>query len=259
MQGIEASMVHRQELDAYLQQHLDPSGLADYCPNGLQVEGKSRIGHLVTGVTASQRFLLDAIEAGADAVLVHHGYFWKGEPAPITGMKAERIRLLLGNEINLFAWHLPLDVHPVWGNNAQLAERLGIIPDAPVAAGGVPGLLWSGALPNPMPLDAFAGHLAEHLGQHPVRVEAGDRPIQRVAWCSGGGQRFIADAAALSVDAYFSGEISEPTAHEARELGLHYLAAGHHATERGGVKALGEHLAAHFGITHQFIDDPNPA
>lgn len=252
-------MVHRQELDAYMRQQLDPQGLTDYCPNGLQVEGRARIQHLVTGVTASQRFLNDAIAAGADAVLVHHGYFWKGEPAPIMGMKAERIRLLLGNDINLFAWHLPLDIHPQWGNNAQLAECLDIKPDAPVAAGGVPGLLWSGQLAQPLPLKAFAAVLAERLGRQPVQVAAGDRLIQRVAWCSGGGQRFIADAAALGVDAYFSGEISEPTAHEARELGLHYLAAGHHATERGGVQALGKHLAQHFGITHQFIDDPNPA
>ncbi len=252
-------MVHRRDFQAYLQRQLDPDGLADYCPNGLQVEGRASITHLVTGVTASQRFLTDAIAAGADAVLVHHGYFWKGEPAPITGMKAARIRLLLTHDINLFAWHLPLDVHPQWGNNAQLAAALDMTPETPAMAGGVPGLLWSGTLDRPMRLDEFADRLAERLGQPPVRVEVGDRPIQRLAWCSGGGQRFIADAAALGVDAYLSGEISEPTAHEARELGLHYLAAGHHATERGGVQALGEHLAAHFGISHQFIDDPNPA
>ena len=252
-------MVHRQELNAYLKQCLDPGSMPDYCPNGLQVEGRSPIRRLVTGVTASQRFLQAAIKAEADAVLVHHGFFWKGEPAAITGMKAERIRLLITHDMNLLAWHLPLDVHPQWGNNAQLAACLDIAPEAPVAAGGVQGLLWWGSLPQPLSIDELRGRLADRLGREPLVVEGSDRPVQRIAWCSGGGQRFIAEAAALEVDAYFSGEISEQTTHEARELGLHYLAAGHHATERGGVQALGEHLSEHFGIEHVFIDDPNPA
>ncbi len=252
-------MVHRWQLSDYLDELLCPERVGDFTPNGLQVEGRAEIRRLMTGVTGSARFLAEAIEADADAVLVHHGYFWKGEPAPVTGMKAHRLRLLLRNDINLFAYHLPLDVHPVFGNNAVLADWLGIQVEGAVEAGGVPGLLWHGQLAEPIDADAFADRLATRLGRWVTPVVAGPHPVRRVAWCSGGGQKFMAAAAALGVDAYFSGEISEPTAHEARELGVHYFAAGHHATERGGVKALGEHLAAHFGLAHRFIDDANPA
>ena len=252
-------MLHRRELSDYLDELLLSAQVGDFCPNGLQVEGRTQIRRLVTGVTGSARFLAAATEAGADAVLVHHGYFWKGEPAEVTGMKAHRLRLLLRNDINLFAYHLPLDVHPAYGNNAILAERLDINVDGAVAAGGVPGLLWYGQLAEAVSAEAFADRLATRLGHRVTPVVAGPHPVRHVAWCSGGGQKFMTAAAALGVDAYFSGEISEPTAHEARELGVHYFAAGHHATERGGVQALGAHLASQFGLEHRFIDDDNPA
>ncbi len=252
-------MVHRQALIAYIDERLSAQGISDYCPNGLQVEGRAEIKKLVVGVTASQRFLRAALNAGADAVLVHHGYFWKSESAVVTGMKAERLRLLLNNDVNLLAYHLPLDVHPTLGNNAQLAQLLGIDVAGTVTAGGIPGLLWHGDLAKAQSVAQLAKMLSQSLDHSPVVVEGGSHPVRRVAWCSGGGQRFIVEAARLGVDAYISGEISEPTAHEARELGIHYLAAGHHATERGGVQALGRHLAEHFGLAVEFIDDPNPA
>ena len=252
-------MVHRSTLADYLAELLDVAAIGDYCPNGLQVEGRAEIRRLISGVTASQRFLAAAIEAGADAVLVHHGYFWKGEPAPLTGMKAARVRMLFAHELNLFAYHLPLDVHPQLGNNAWLGRLLGVAAQPPVAAGGTPGLLWHGELPAEETAEALAGRLGDALGRAPLVVGNGPAEIRRIAWCSGGAQGLVTQAAELGVDAYLSGEISEPTAHVAREAGLHYFAAGHHATERGGVQALGAHLAERFGIEHRFIDDDNPA
>ncbi|QGM22168.1 Nif3-like dinuclear metal center hexameric protein [Spiribacter sp. 2438] len=252
-------MVHRSALTDYLHERLSVAKIADYCPNGLQVEGRANIQRLVTGVTASKRFLDAAIDAGADAVLVHHGYFWKGESPCLTGAKAERIRCLLRNDISLLAYHLPLDVHAEWGNNACLARLLDISVTGQVDAGGVEGLLWHGQLAEPLPVDGFVRRVALALDRPPLMVGEGPERVQRVAWCSGGGQGFISAAADLGVDLYLSGEISEPTTHLAREAGMHYLAAGHHATERGGVQALGEHLAEAFGLEHRFIDDPNPA
>ena len=252
-------MLHRSALVDYVNGLLDAPGQADYCPNGLQVEGRAEIHRLVTGVTASRRFLESAIEAKADAVLVHHGFFWKGESAPIVGMKAERIRLLLDHGVNLLAYHLPLDIHPSLGNNACLAQRLELEPEGQVTAAGVAGLLWYGRLRSPLDAEQFSARLEDRLDRTPMHIAGGPAQIERVAWCSGGGQRFVTEAAALGVDAYFSGEISEQTTHEAREQGVHYFAAGHHATERGGVQALGAHLASHFGLEHVFIDDPNPA
>ncbi len=252
-------MVHRRELADYIDALLTPEVFSDYAPNGLQVEGRDSIQRLVTGVTASARFLQAAIAANADAVLVHHGFFWKGEPAAITGMKAQRIRALIQADVNLLAYHLPLDCHPVYGNNAVIGRQLRVQSPATADVGGVPGLLWHGQLPTPLSASALAALLAQTLDREPLWIDSRAGDIERIAWCSGGGQRFLASAEALGVDAYVSGEISEPTTHEARELGVHYFAAGHHATERGGVQALGEHLAEQFGITHTFIDDPNPA
>jgi dinuclear metal center YbgI/SA1388 family protein len=252
-------MVHRRELQDYLADRLGVAGIDDYCPNGLQVEGRSRIERLVTGVTASARLLRAALEAEADAVLVHHGFFWKGEPAVVAGMKAERLRLLLRNDVNLFAYHLPLDVDEQCGNNACLADKLGARSQGAVAVGGIPGLLWHGQLDSALPAAGMVERLRSGLDREPIWVDGGPSTIRRVAWCAGGGQRFVAQAAGLGVDAYVSGEISEPTAHEARELGLHYFAAGHHATERDGVQALAAELVEQFGIEHRFIDDPNPA
>lgn len=246
------------ELTRYLHELLETRRFSDYCPNGLQVEGARAVGRLVTGVTASEAFIDRAIDSGADALLVHHGYFWKGEPAPVTGMKARRIGKLLRNGIHLLAFHLPLDAHPRYGNNVQLAELLGFDVSGSFPAGGVEGLGLYGTV-EPVAASALAEHVAERLGRRPTLVEGGDGPVRRLAWCTGAAQGFIEQAADLGVDAYISGEISEPTAHVARERGLHYIAAGHHATERYGVQALGRHLAERYGLEHVFIDIDNPA
>jgi len=242
----------------YLSALLEPERFSDYSPNGLQVEGERPVQRLVTGVTASEAFIDRALALGADALLVHHGYFWKGEPAPVTGMKARRLRKLLGAGVHLLAYHLPLDAHPKLGNNAQLARVLGFEMEQPFPAGGVPGLGMTGRL-DPVSGEALAARIASRLSRPPVHVDGGPAEIRRVAWCTGAAQGFIGQAAELGVDAYISGEISEPTAHVARESGIHYFAAGHHATERYGAQAVGEVLAAQFGLDHQFIDVDNPA
>lgn len=246
------------EITDYLHALLETHRFSDYCPNGLQVEGDRSVNRLVTGVTASEAFIDRALEAGADAVLVHHGYFWKGEPAPVTGMKARRIGKLLRHGVHLLAFHLPLDAHPVYGNNAQLAERLGFEITGSFPAGGIDGLGLHGTV-EPLQASALAERIADRLGRRPTLVEGGVAPVERVAWCTGAAQGFIEQAADLGADAYVSGEISEPTAHVARERGIHYFAAGHHATERYGVQALGAHLAERFGFEHAFVDVDNPA
>ncbi len=243
----------------YSNRTLELTLFQDYCPNGLQVAGRENVNTLITGVTASEKFLDAAIEAGADAVLVHHGYFWKGESGALIGMKYERIKRLIKHDIALLAYHLPLDCHQEFGNNAQLAKRFDLKVTAQHTAGGVPGLLWQGELVSPQAADDFAHSLSDNLQRPCLAVGRKDHLIRTVAWCSGGGQRFLNDAAALGVDAYISGEISEQTTHEAHEQGLLYIAAGHHATERYGVQAFGEHLASKFDIKHHHIDIDNPA
>ncbi|MBS3785423.1 MAG: Nif3-like dinuclear metal center hexameric protein [Gammaproteobacteria bacterium] len=252
-------MVQLTTLTDYLAEILQPEAVEDYCPNGLQVEGRAVVQRLVTGVTASQRFIDAAIEANADAILVHHGFFWKGEPATITGMKGQRLQRLIRADVSVLAYHLPLDTHRYFGNNACLAEALGVVVEPPISVGGVRDLLWHGRLATPATPDEVAEKLRLHLGRPALHIAAAPAQIEHLAWCSGGAQKFLSAAAALGVQAYISGEISEPTTHEARELGVHYYAAGHHATERGGVQALGAHLAERFQIDHQFIDDDNPA
>ena len=252
-------MVGRTELSAYLDELLQPSAFSDYCPNGLQVEGRDQIGFLISGVTASQPLIEAAREQNADALLVHHGYFWRNEDLAVTGMKARRLRALLTSDINLFAYHLPLDAHGELGNNIQLANILEL---------EVTGLLEvdspetgrTGRLKEPRSAAEFSGWLEERL-DHPV-VWAGpetEDPITTVGWCTGAGQQFIEQAARLGLDAFISGEISEQTVHTARECGVHYFACGHHATERYGVQAVGRHLEEKFGLRHQFVDIPNPA
>ncbi|MEX0606077.1 MAG: Nif3-like dinuclear metal center hexameric protein [Marinobacter sp.] len=232
---------------------LEPDRFQDYCPNGLQVEGKSEIRHIVSGVTASQALIDEAIYVGADMILVHHGYFWKGEDQRIQGMKRARIKALMSHDINLVAYHLPLDDHPEYGNNRQLAKILDIRDAAPLD-----GLVWAGNLAKALSPPAFAAHLQLCLDREPLVVGSGPDTIKRVAWCTGAAQGYITKALEAGVDAFISGEISEPTTHTARECGIHYFAAGHHATERYGVQALGEALAREFGLTHQFIDCDNP-
>ncbi|RFA30300.1 Nif3-like dinuclear metal center hexameric protein [Alkalilimnicola ehrlichii] len=252
-------MVQRSELIAYLNDLLAVEHFSDYCPNGLQIEGCSEVQTLIAGVTASQAFLERALAEGADTVLVHHGYFWKGENPSIVGMKAQRIGALLRANANLLAYHLPLDAHPLYGNNRQLADRLGIAITGEVAAGPRPALVLKGRLAQPVTAEAFAAHIEAVLGRSPMHIEGGPGKIQEVAWCTGAGQDFIDAAAASGVDAYISGEISERTTHSAREQGIHYYAVGHHASERYGVQALGEHLAERFGLKYSFIDVDNPA
>jgi dinuclear metal center YbgI/SA1388 family protein len=236
---------------------LEPARFDDYCPNGIQLEVAPQIQRLVTGVTACQALIDAAVALGAEALLVHHGLFWKGAPLAIRGMQARRVNALVRGGVNLLAYHLPLDAHPELGNNARLGQLLNLQDCAPVAEPG--SLLWQGRPDSPLPLAALAGRVTAALERPPLTIAAGDRPVQRIAWCSGAAQGYLPQAAALGADAYLSGEISEQTVHQARELGVHYRAAGHHATERYGVQALGAALAARFGLEHRHIDIDNPA
>ncbi|MGF1548487.1 MAG: Nif3-like dinuclear metal center hexameric protein [Thiotrichales bacterium] len=240
----------------FLAETLQVSRFKDACPNGLQVEGRARVECLVTGVTACRALLDAAVAARADAVLVHHGYFWRNEPVVVTGMRMRRLKTLLQNDVSLLAYHLPLDVHPELGNNAQFARRLDLEIVGPLNADGVGNF---GRLRNPVDLSRLGAILATNLGRVPLIIPGGDHGIETVAWCTGAAQGYIEQAAALGVDAFISGEISEQTVHVAREAGVHYFAAGHHATERYGVQAVGALLAARFGIEHRFIDIENPA
>jgi len=245
----------RDALVNYLEELLEPARFRDYCPNGLQVEGRAEIRRLVAGVTASQALLAAALDRGADAVLVHHGYFWKGEDGRVTGIRKQRLATLLGHDINLLAYHLPLDSHPELGNNAQLAALLGWRPEGRF---GEQDIGWLGSLSSEESLTALAAQVTRQLGRTPLVIGEPERPIRRVAWCSGGAQGYFEEAIALGVDVYLSGEISEPTVHLARESGVAYIAAGHHATERGGVQALAAHLGERCGLDCEFVDIDNP-
>jgi dinuclear metal center YbgI/SA1388 family protein len=245
----------RDELARHLDGLLDASRVKDYCPNGLQVEGRAEVAFVVSGVTASAALIDAAAAAGADALLVHHGYFWRGEDPRLVGARKRRIELLLAAGMSLFAYHLPLDLHPELGNNAQLAARLGLLV---AGRAGEQDLVSHGSLEAPCTLAAFAARVEAALDRPPLVVGAPERPVARVAWCTGAAQGFFETAVELGVDAYVTGEISEQHVHVARESGVAFVAAGHHATERYGVQAVGEHLAATFGIRHRFIDVPNP-
>ncbi|RXE86729.1 MULTISPECIES: Nif3-like dinuclear metal center hexameric protein [Pseudoalteromonas] len=248
----------RTKLVNQLTELLKPFQINDYCPNGLQVEGTDEIQKIVTGVTASQALIDAAIERGADAILVHHGYFWKGEDQCVTGMKKRRLQALLANDINLIAYHLPLDVHPELGNNAQLGKLLGLEFERPLEPWNKNSVAVKGKLTTPMTAVDFAALVEEKLGRKPLLNVAGDHPISTIAWCTGGGQSFIDLAASQGIDAYLTGEASEQTIHSSNEQQIHFIAAGHHATERYGAKALGEYLAAQYGLDVEFIDIDNP-
>ncbi|OOG26478.1 Nif3-like dinuclear metal center hexameric protein [Thioalkalivibrio denitrificans] len=249
-------MTDIREIARYADELLEVGRFADYCPNGLQVEGGRPVRLLASGVTASRAFIEAAIDQGADALLVHHGYFWKGEDARITGMKRERLRLLLAHDVSLLAYHLPLDAHPELGNNAQLAARLGFSVEGVLREDGI-GLV--GSVAEPVDAESLGARLEAALGRAPLWVEGGPARIRRIGWCTGAAQGFIDQAAGLGLDAYISGEVSEQTVHVAREAGIHYFAAGHHATERDGARALGGRLADVFKLQHAFIDVDNPA
>jgi dinuclear metal center YbgI/SA1388 family protein len=244
-------------LVAYCDGFLDASRFADYTPNGLQVEGDRPIRRLVSGVTACAALIDAALDRDADALLVHHGWFWKNENPCLTGIKGRRARTLLSAGVSLIAYHLPLDAHPEVGNNATLGDWLGFVETEPTAIAN--GLVWVGRLPVPLSPPALADAVSRRLGRQATRVGPDRRSIERIAWCTGGGQGYLEQAAALGVDAFLSGELSEQTTHQAREVGLCYLAAGHHATERYGVQALGSHLAERFKLLHEFVEIDNPA
>ena len=247
--------MQREQLIAYLDDFLEAATFRDYCPNGLQVEGRAEVRTLVTGVTASAALIDAAIAVNADAILVHHGYFWRGEDARLTGMKRARIAKLLAHDINLIAYHLPLDASPRVGNNLTLGAQLGITGFMPF---GEQNLVARGLLENPVSLAAFAARVEERLARAPLVIGDPARTIARIGWCTGGGQGYFEEAVARGVDLFISGEASEQTSHIAAETGVAFIGAGHHATERFGVRALGEHLADHCGLHHRFIDLPNP-
>lgn len=247
--------IARRELENYIGQLLVVERFRDYAPNGLQVEGRERISRIVTGVTASLALVEAAIERDADALLVHHGYFWKNENPCLTGPKKTRIARLLATDLNLFAYHLPLDAHAELGNNAQLGQKLGL---SPTGRFGDQDLGWIGELSEPVPLSAFANRVGRTLQREPLALGDPDKRVRRVAWCSGGAQGFFHEAAGLDIDCFLTGEASEFVTHLAAETGIGFLAAGHHATERYGIAALGAHLAEKFGIAHEHIDLPNP-
>ena len=244
-------------LVAEADRYLGSAKIQDYCPNGLQVQGRPQVMRIVSGVTASQALLDAAVQAGADLVLVHHGYFWKGEDPCVTGMKQRRLKTLLQHDISLLAYHLPLDLHGEVGNNVQLARQLDITVEGPLDPDNsrVVGLV--GSLAEAMSPRDFARRVQEVMGREPLLVE-GSQPIRRIGWCTGGGQGYIDQAIAAGVDLFISGEASEQTFHSAQENDISFIAAGHHATERYGVQALGDYLARRFALEHLFIDCPNP-
>lgn len=252
-------MILIDDLETYVDDLLESARFEDYAPNGVQVEGRPEVRRIVGGVTASLALLEAAAAEGADAVLVHHGWFWRNEDPRIRGMKRRRLQVLMEGGMSLIAYHLPLDAHPELGNNARLAHALGIGSAEAIVRDGRPSLVFRGELPEAVAADALARRIADALGREPLHVAGGSHDVRRIAWCTGAAQDYIDLAARAGVDAYISGEISERTTHVARESGVHYYAAGHHATERGGIQALGAHLADRFDLEFRFIDIPNPA
>ena len=248
-------MTDRQELQTAFDALLQPERFKDYCPNGLQVEGSPKVRKIVSGVTASLALIDAAIAQGADTIFVHHGLFWRGHDGRVTGWMRQRLGRLLEHNINLFAYHLPLDALPQWGNNAQLGMKLGLETTSQF------GEQQLGCLGETEPLSAqaLAQRVESVLGRSVVLVPGRDTPLRRIAWCTGGAQSYFESAIAAGADAFITGEISEPQAHLARETGVAYLAGGHHATERYGAPAVAAHISAQLGLEHCFIDIDNPA
>ena len=234
---------------------LQPARFKDYGPNGLQVEGRNEITTIVSGVTASRALIEAAIAANADAIFVHHGLFWRGQSGTVTGWMKQRLQLLLAHDINLFAYHLPLDAHPEWGNNAQLGVQLGLVAESHFGEQEL-GCLGAAEFANAAQL---AQHVESVLNRPVTLVQNAQTAIKKIAWCTGGAQGYFEAAIAAGADAFITGEISEPQAHYAREMGVAYLACGHHATERYGAPAVAAHVAAQLGLAHVFIDVDNPA
>ena len=255
--------VSTRALCQWLDSTLNAQAFSDYCPNGLQVEGKPTTSHIIAGVTASQALIDEAIARGANALLVHHGWMWKGEDPRVLGTRKKRLASLLAHDINLIAYHLPLDAHPTLGNNAQLARVLGIQPEAAFtedsAARARPGnLIWSGSMPGATTLGAIAIQVQARLGRAPLVIGDSSMPAARIAWCTGAAQSMLAQAIDGGAEVFITGEVSEPTVHLAREAGVGFISAGHHATERYGVQALGQAIVSEFGIRVDFVDIDNP-
>ncbi len=251
-------MVELNSLISWCNDTLQTHAFKDYCPNGLQVEGKPYVSKIITAVTASQAAIDAAIAEQADALLVHHGYFWKGEPEPLTGMKGARIKKLMQHDISLIAYHLPLDAHPTLGNNAALADLLDITITGALDPSETKPIGNVGRIAQAVTVQAFQQHLEQKLQRQVLHLPGKSSAIQKIGFCTGGAQDFLYKAAQQGCDAYISGEVSERTFHEAAELGLHYFACGHHATERGGVQRLGKALAKQFKLIEKFIDFENP-
>ena len=249
--------ISRDSLLKRTDEFLNSARISDYCPNGLQVEGRAQIKKVVSGVTASQELIERAIAEHADLLLVHHGYFWKGEDPRVIGMKQRRLKALLIHDINLVGYHLPLDIHPEVGNNVQLAQRLGITIDAGLEPDNPNSVGLVGHFPQALSTAQLSARISEQLQREPLVIDT-QRPIQRIGWCTGSAQTYIEKALAQGCDAYITGEVSEPTVHFARENNITFFAAGHHATERYGVQALGQWMSQEFDLEHVFIDCDNP-
>lgn len=249
-------MIDRDALHRHLQDLLEADRFKDYGPNGLQVEGKPEIRKIVTGVTASLALINAAIAARADAIIVHHGLFWRGQDGRVTGWMKQRLAQLIRHDVNLLAYHLPLDAHASLGNNAQWGQRLGLVADARF---GDQDLGFVGPVPDGLDLGGLSARVELALGRKPVVIAGDGRVLKRAAWCSGGAQGYFEGAIAAGADVFLTGEISEPQAHYARETGVAFMACGHHASERYGIQAIGQHLATRLGLQHEFIDVDNPA
>lgn len=249
-------MAHRSDIDVYLSAVLQAATFKDYGPNGLQIEGRAGVTRVVSGVTASLALIEAAIAAQADAVLVHHGLFWRGQDGRLTGWLKQRVQRLMAHDISLFAYHLPLDAHAEFGNNAQFGWRIGVNADARF---GDQSLGFIGSLEQPMTTPDLLGRLRQLSSRTPAHVEGDGRALRRVAWCTGAAQSYFEGAIAAGADVFITGEMSEPQVHLARETGVAFIACGHHASERYGVQALGSHMAEHFGIEHRYIEIDSPA
>ena len=244
-------MINNKELEAYINEYLAVDQFDDYCPNGLQIEGRSEIHSIVSGVSANQDLIDQAIDEKADALLVHHGFFWKSEEQALTGIKKNRIKALLENDTNLFAYHLPLDAHPIVGNNIQLALRLNIQNPLPIGD----TLVWQGEVSAP--LAEVAQSVMDITSRAPLVIGDKAANINKITWCSGGAQSYIKHAIDVGADCFITGEISEQIPAIAKENNIAFISAGHHATERYGVQALGQHLSQKFSLGYQYIDIDN--
>jgi dinuclear metal center YbgI/SA1388 family protein len=253
-----SAIAPRALLLAAFDQLLQPERFKDYGPNGLQVEGKAEVRKIVSGVTASLALIEAAVAAQADAIFVHHGLFWRGQDGRVTGWMKQRLALLLAHDINLYAYHLPLDAHPELGNNAQLGGKLGLKADRYFGENNL-GFMATAAAAGPGTAQSLADHVKNALNRPVTLVGPAQSAIKNIAWCTGGAQGYFEDAIAAGADAFITGEISEPQAHYAREMGVAFIACGHHASERYGAPAVAAHVAAQFGLVHEFIDIDNPA